>query len=567
MIVVRFHHYDGDPIDATRYVTAASFGYSVDAPWEWIDLTLSVPLSELERVFPGGVLGRDGGGRAYYLPSPSFVVVLEGAATFGSAALVWGFPDQIRAMIKVAPETGAPRVQVQLRAVSWFARMGRARIVVSGVTHTGFPPGTYYDVETWGRFLDPYLGDLAQATGPGAALAGIWPALGTLELPASLGGGRLGDEIPVVWDRETCATWAPLRLPQQERVPGIAISALASVLPRGSVLQWVQGSFAVEPRLIELFPTLDFPSYRDPVGGVLAEDSAFDVRAAAARVLSPSALGRALGGAQPVLLYRWRPFSLAPINSSTAAAVRARKGGGPVGVPAAERLAALTGASTTYGQDPVGLEDCARTQWGTFAADEIHALTVSWQDQDRVNGVYVKTPVAPGGDLFHGAVGEPVLDALDVRRHGLRMIDLEFPFLTPDQYIADTGGPSYQEIATALVDRGFHIAACSDTVFYGRAEVSTAYRPWLRQGVWVDLELPAADLYTESVGLEVRDRHSPRPSTNGATGYARQVVHRVQVDQTTGKITALGTTITLERLALFGPGQYPFPFPLRGGTP
>ena len=87
---------------------------------------------------------------------------------------------------------------------------------------------------------------------------------------------HIKDEIPLVWNRYTAWRFAPMRLPQQYIVPGEAINAWNSLLPSGTLGQWLTNNFQPDMQIVELFPSLEMPVLRtcDPPLQFPIEDSA-----------------------------------------------------------------------------------------------------------------------------------------------------------------------------------------------------------------------------------------------------------------------------------------------------
>lgn len=608
-------------IDVTKYVTHIDFSHSTQDPWEVINLELKIPWRELQRIMPGPVRGVKGGAR-YRHPSTGFWVVVRHynadtqyvpEAGNGYPAVAWGWVKRNKGGIKVVSKQtsdgGAPgqvvTKRIQITAVSWIKLLESSRIAITPDERSVITEGFWYTLQAWGAKIDQIIENGLDGTSPGRLFEILWadqetPGLCHILLPNTLASefgqdsGKqvvdrprmIKDEIPLIWDRATCAQYAPQRLPQMLWVPGSAFNAFGNTQPRGTLWQWLMQTFAVDPKLVELFPVLSYPSFRasDFGQGFPVEDTPGGVVAAPAqgRPLAGemTTLGKALG-AQPGLMYRLKPFLLAPLNQATGTRVRKQTEALNPALteddrqrlyeiqPMAERVAVATAKFTSYGQEPVDPLDLTDSGWYSFDQNEIVEFDFDYDEADRVNAVYVHTPLQPTTQIeLYGLLGVPVLSLRDVRKYGLRMYDVEWPFLPSSGDATEDGeqSASLSEQITALIDLFYAILGCEDESYnFGRGMlISKVYKPWLKAGNWITGELPPWDQVEDANGFLRAAGLSEEPLHSGFTAYATDVKHSCDVDAN-GTVTR-STMVTFERLALFGPELYPFPFPLRAAA-
>lgn len=603
-------------VDVTRYVTQLTWMHSTRSPWESITVDLCVPWEEWQRVLPGPVQGVRNGYR-YRHPSSGFWVVIrhynadmQDDPAYGSGwpAVAWGWCKRLDGGIKVVSqqgaEGGAPGMlvtkHVRLQAVSWIHMLNMSRIVITPSDQSVVTPGFWYNLKAWADKIDQIVENGLNGTSPGELLEKLWidqeaEGLCHMMLPNSLASGigrsvaeplLVKDQIPVIWDRATCAQYAPQRLPQHIWVPGSAFNAFGNTLPRGTLWQWIRQTFAVDERVVELFPVLSYPSKRRAVPGRNAPPFEDDPSGSTISIVpetgSPgeanmTALGKALG-AQPALMYRLKPMLLAPLTQTEGTKIRRQRAQNNPAlsdddrerlyeqVPFAQRVAQATGKFTSYGQQAIEPSDLTESNWYSFDLGEITEFDCQWDEDNRVNAVYVKTPLQPTTQMeLHGLLGVPVISERDVRKYGLRMYDVEWPFLPSGGTEAeanDQEGFTLTEQLTALIDLFYAILGSDDESYnFGTGRlVSKQYKPWIKAGNWVTGELPEWErVEVEGAGLGLLGGDGV---TSGFTAYAHTVVHSVTVQPNGGAILR-ETSIEFERLALFGPKLYPFPFPLR----
>jgi hypothetical protein len=573
-----------DVRDVTGHIVSLSFGSSTSSPYEPLSLSLAVPYGDWARVFPGLLVRRSaaGGtqaatervGQELRSPAPGFWVVVRLADARGDwPAIAWGRCNAVSLSLDVGQD-GMIHAFTDIQCESWLDFAARSRVVLTATQ--GFTAaGTHY-VGDWLRKLEGLFKGLTGHL-PGELLSDVWAQIMDLGLPTTLVEGDLGSvrtigqEIPVVWDRKSCADYAPLRLPQQLAVPGEIVQAFGGWEARGSLWGWIQQTFAPDSPIVEIFPSLEWPSDLRPAGAYKAGEPTRPEDGTGRPSTVPvngeprqtTKLGRALG-AQPVLMYRVKPLVLRAINQASADGLREELERRDPTVRSsewrklyahdtyAEIVAEETGKTTSYGQEPVSPHDLVMSGWYWWTREEVTEFRVSFSDSDRINAVYCKSWATPGTQLeLYGAHGVPVIDTLDAQRHGLRLYDGEWPF-----FEAGGAGDLGTRIS-ALSDLFWSLLSNTDTQhFFGTGSIGGEFRPWLRAGHWCAAGLPRGGVPAEQdSGLEGADG-------GGLTGYIESVTHELHVDPS-GKVSR-DTTLQLARVSMLGSGKYPVNLPLRG---
>lgn len=247
-------------------------------------------------------------------------------------------------------------------------------------------------------------------------------------LPLTLGGASL-NTLPVVYNTARAQQYAPERAPDLRGVHGLAVQLVsASALPTSTPWGLIAGAFDVEPSLIELFITIE-PHTSGP-------------------------LSERIGGT-PSIIYRLKPWISGRINSA-----------------AGLDLGAVNESTRAASQTPHRL-----------SGDQILNYQARLSDRDRANVIYLDGPfTASQGVESFGLLINPRVDQQDTSRAGSRVFKARWPFFPPrTRQEALKPHLNYMlDIAAAMIGQGHR---------YATATAATAYRPDLRAGLWVALEL------------------------------------------------------------------------------
>lgn len=549
---VEFVGFKGERRDVTRFVTSLSWLQGVVAPWETISLALRCDWVTLQQLLPGRDAGRRGvKGQVLQDPRPGFVVVVRDPS---GVALAWGRASRIRTRWTNNQEGASMTDAVEIACESWFAMLGRARLAcVSDVRYTsGLLVQTAPD---WYNLLTRTVLSRATQEPPGASFDRWWREAAAFRVPDALLGGRqgiLGEQVPLVHDRQSAAAFAPMRLPQTLRVPGTALQAFASAAARGSWLGWMQATFVGDPAMCELFPSLEYPTERtDPSDGPWRhlEDGAegriaISYTDAGARSWAGelTSLGLGLGGAQPVLVYRLRPGLTEPLTTTSALA---HPTGDAPDVPRAQEVGELGGLPTSYGQEQVGQRPLFGVQWYDLTPERVLDVDLSWDDGDRINGVGVSlSGVGAAGMGLWGALGQPIMGGRsEIENHGLRLLEVDWPICPPGVVASDLSTDQERlqaqigDRVTALAEMAWACGAAVDRDFFpARVTVQAAFSPYSRAGHWLRVD----------AGQGRR-----------LVGYVDRVVHSWRADED-GKFSGR-STFTLSRVAFGDSAALAFP--------
>jgi hypothetical protein len=550
---VEFVGWQGEARDVTRFVTSLSWSCSVLAPWETITLGLRCDWVTLQQLIPGQDNGRRGvAGQVLQDPRPGFVVVVRDPL---GVALAWGRAARIRTRWSNNPEGASMTDAVEIACESWLSMLARARLVC--VSSPEYAVGAaLVTVPEWYDLLTQTVLSRGLVSPPGESFDRWWRAAGAaFRVPDQLmGGGQgiYGTQIPLVFDRQSAAAYAPMRLPQTLRVPGTSLQAYGSASVRGSWLGWMQSTFVGDPSLCEMFPSLEYPTervdasdgpWRDPEdgveGGIAIPYTDLGARSFAGELTT---LAQGLGGAQPVLIYRQRPGLVEPLTTSSA--LNHARGDAPE-VPRAQEVGELEWLPTSYAQEPIGQRPLFGVRWYDLDPQQVLDVDLSWDDSDRINGVNVSLSGAGAvGVGLWGALGQPIVGGRsEVENHGLRLLEVDWPICPPGVNVSELSKDQERlraqigDKVTALAEIVWALGAGVDRDFFpARVTVQAAFAPYSRAGHWLRVDA--------GQGRKL-------------TGYIDRVIHSMRAEDD-GKLSAR-STFTLSRVALGEGAQAPFP--------
>ena len=313
--------------------------------------------------------------------------------------------------------------------------------------------GHIYNLKSWGRILKGLLTAPFQNRNVGAVLRRVFNYFSpSYRLPKKLADGKTLFSIPVVYDHSSSERYAPTRKLYHRSVYGLAVNAAQNPLPQGTAWNMIASSFDVDLNLIELFPSLE------PAKGT-------------------GALTKALG-ATPVLIYRWKPFVFGKSNP-----------------PKGENEEIADALETSH----------------FIQAGDILNVGLSTSDADRVNAVYIDTPLneSRGVEAF-GLVGTPKLNRGDIEQVGLRMYRGQWPFFPQGQKSKNV---SLNDAVQHIINIAHKIMI--NNHLYVRGTITTKQRLDLRQGEWVKLELKHPITKHELFAYIENIRHTTRTLLNG----------------------------------------------------
>ena len=414
--------------DITPFVRGCRWGGGVNEPWGSATLILDIPSNLLFSVLPGrkvslGPLSQanaqsqqpnpnaEFSGQAVgYTPETGFWVAIGHTATGGGVAITKGRKKgyglyrarQISVGMSVEEATGLKVTDpITVVCQNWLSFVGGSHVNFSPVDLGWGVPGMTFTLKDWAAAIDAQLESVFQRP-LGELWAKLWPILATTVFPPTLGGKEAGNQIPIVYDEATAQRYAPMRAGSCEPVVGYELQHV--VTPPGStLLSILKGLFAADPRVVEIFPSVEYWSDAVPTEGV-------------------TALGTALG-ASPVLIYRMRPWLLQAITAENVSK--------SVGIPMTGQTAceqvnmAQSPSSTDPGVMPL--------DWYNVPAHHVLDCRWSWYEEDRVNKVYAGTFATGADPATEGVLNHSLVrDTEEIRRHGLRKTDVKWPFMSAE---------------------------------------------------------------------------------------------------------------------------------------
>ena len=236
------------PTNVTQYTTNVTWTHSVRAPYETIQLELVFPGSVFQSIMPG-IKHRE----STRAPATGFWVVLylpNEDADSGPiwTAVHWGYATQLRIRSSVGA-TGAQTVSVSVVCESWVGLLRRNTVFLAAGSNY-VREGSSYDLRGWSDAMSTLLASSLNKP-PGDTLAKMFHLMAVQLLPNTLarvmgdylewsaervtavpfGDGAavesspskcylFRDVIKVVWNRELCAKYAPMRVLNHKEVAG-----------------------------------------------------------------------------------------------------------------------------------------------------------------------------------------------------------------------------------------------------------------------------------------------------------------------------------------------------------
>lgn len=425
-MIVELHEHNSVPRILTDSVGSLSYTHSVKGSVS-ASLTLYLPLAEWGGEIP---------------VKPGAWLVIRDLLTM--SAHWWGYVTGVstgRSVARGATPHGVDTIPVQVSAASFVDLLAQAQIILAPAIATRIP-GAVYQFTSWEPVMKKWMESMKLAT-PGLLLAQVFLAMAQQPLPLSLGGGTLGQGVPVAHT----ALLAPLALAGRfDAVPGQSIQAFKNVLPRGTIWSMIQGTFGADPALVELFHGT-YPSGSSQHGGGVP--------------LTPLEIAL---NCTTRLIYR-----MAPLHPT-------------LGCTGAGALA--TGTFVLPPTDvPIPLAESDVLDW-----------SVSWSDGARKNGYW--TDVFQLGSQMgaYGILAQPLFEGqpfFDAGNHGLRMHEVSWPF-----WPTSPKDVPIQMNLQAIIDYAAHVLQQGHLM--GRGSLTIRPNAKFRPGQWV-----VADVGARKAGIPV----------------------------------------------------------------
>jgi len=557
--------------DVTQFVSSIRIGHSINPPWDTMTIQLQLPRHLLDLILTG-----DPGEKGHrHIHTGGWVVVRAnswtGDDTIKGPAIGFGCVENIKFAFQDVG--GISDVPVQgttacvIDCISWFTAAGRSNVRLA-ITDEKTTEGGIQDANSWFPIIAEAI---TNSTSPdlGYCLQQLWEKTCKMATPDTLTDELFGNIVPVVYNAHLAGNYAPDRAGAMLPVRGQSFLNLPVILPESDLWQWLGSTFVPDANIVELFPSLEYPHLGPGKGQstpvmtayealgtpepdrdiFLAEHSAEWVpdkskgprgdkvvegadRFGESTVPRPllTQLGAALKGANPVLVYRLKPYLMHPINQEN--------WGRPT---MSEKLKINQVAVRPEHRGPAA-------QWYVVTESEGLSMDVEYSESDRVNMTFVRPSYMQTGALrAYTQVGQVTMPKpLDFNRYGLRAYEPTWPYIpegTPVSaaetaaFVAEEeaksklgvlGAPSLAFGAVAATSSNIMDdftamnelvwALCGSAEKFAHATLRTRAKPWCRAGHWM----------SGSLGM---------PANGGPvtlvhwTGYIEAVEHTFEVDR------------------------------------
>tara|TARA_Y100000592_G_scaffold10880_1_gene15441 strand:- start:31125 stop:32546 length:1422 start_codon:yes stop_codon:yes gene_type:complete len=316
---------------------------------------------------------------------------------------------------------------ISITAQSFIAPLVESQLYLSAKEQLR---GHIYEVNSYGRLLKSAISSaFRNKTNVGRVLGTLYSTLSKpYRLPKTLASGKSLQAIPVIFSRERADQFAPLRSNLYRHVFGLALNA-SHIRPTGAPWSALTALFDADPSIIELFPSLEPKSTKGEISNAL--------------------------GSTPVIMYRLKPFIFKN--------------------PRRQEV----------DPDSPQVQEHARNVKTLITSSEIIRVGFSVKSADRINGVYVDTPLnaSRGVDPF-GILGRPTIDREDVSRAGLRLYRGQWPFLPVGRNTKPESLTREIQHIISLVDQ-----IARDQHRYINGTATTRQRLDINAGHWIKLEI------------------------------------------------------------------------------
>lgn len=481
-----------------------------------------------------------------YIQPGDWIVVRDGRGytTF------FGRTTSVQEALTVGEEGGVVLTPIQVQVESWLDFLSRVELFSPGGSLTR-SVGTLFSLSDWGSIMASAVGEYSSGL-LGEALARLFPKIARVRLPATLGGGWLGDMVEVVHDDATAGLYAPEIIVDPLPPGGGFPQNLSMKSVRSSAYGLLRATFVPEPKLIELFPYLSMGDVQGDLRtmsqetGALSSSVQSDVVGAGSSSLveierataPPSTLASYLRS-RPVLVYRIRPWRQKPLSQSMFSIVNESRRYQSIDIQASQTLA--PGAALTEDE----MEAAARVAIGQvfdrvtwspqtlvhIPSEIVHSIQTARTDSSRLNCVYT---VLTGKDSLVAVedAGLPVKDSSDIERHGLRTSSPTWPLKIPNGFEG-----SWVQYMRAVCVQILQFHHKDHKLSSGNMHL--AHTRAMTNNKFPRSALSAGRPFITDV---------PRLGTV-FSGYAKKVVHSVNVTKDSGAISA-------NTMVVFDRGQY-----------
>ena len=287
--------------------------------------------------------------------------------------------------------------------------------------------------------------------------------------------------------------------------------------------------------------------------------------------LGLNVIQKGLGGSQPVLVYRMKPKQFVALNHIEATKLLRSRVGQHSHLYWRLLAKPTISEKAGFNQWVITIPHQSAheiTHWYDYDASKVKSFQVSYNDGDRVNGVYVKPPEMAKSQMeLHGMLGEPMIQNRDVVKHGLRLHDPDYPFFPTGMADQTFLNSNMAVLINVLNEEMFCQYSSNDEQgFFGSGSVEIEYCPWIKAGHWCGGAFPESHKVDNpiaySADLEKDERlDRVRSAEPGWAGYIKEVRHTVRVDTKSGRVAA-STRLTLSDVSIIGRTVYQYTVPM-----
>tara|TARA_Y100000114_G_scaffold81963_1_gene75671 strand:- start:3479 stop:4873 length:1395 start_codon:yes stop_codon:yes gene_type:complete len=411
--------------DLTEYCVSVQVEIGINAPYQSASVDIKVPLELIRDVLPHYE-------ETATIDLDTWIVISdhiehEGVkrAVFLGRLTAVSYGVEADNTIESAGIISTPLISIT--AQSFIAPLIESQLYLSAKQEL---KGHIYEVNSYGRLLKRATSSaFKNKTNVGKVLKTLYDTLSNpYRLPETLAGGKSLDAVPVIFSRQRAETFAPQRSELYRHVFGLAINA-SHIRPTGAPWSALTALFDADPSIIELFPSLEPQSTKGAISTAL--------------------------GSTPVIIYRLKPFIFeTPMNQEV-------------------------------DPDSAQVQEHARNVKVLVTSSEIITIGFSVNSTDRINGVYIDTPLnaSRGVDPF-GILGRPIIDRDDVSRAGLRLYRGQWPFLPVGRNSQARSFTRQIQHIISLVNQ-----IVRDQHRYINGTATTRQRLDINAGQWIKLEI------------------------------------------------------------------------------
>jgi len=416
---------DKETFDITEYCTSVQVQIGLYAPYQNASVDVKIPLELIRDALP------------HYedtatIDIDTWMVISDHIEYEGvQRAIFLGRMTAISYGVEALTEKESAGIistpLISITAQSFIAPLVESQLYLSAKQHL---KGHIYEVNSYGRLLKNAISSaFSNKRNVGRVLHTLYNTLSKpYRLPDTLAGGRSLDAVPVIFSRKRADQFAPQRSELYRHVFGLALNA-SHVRPTGAPWSALTALFDADPSIIEMFPSLEPSSSKGDISKAL--------------------------GSTPVIMYRLKPF------------IFNRPRGQDVD------------------PDSSQVQEHARNVKTLISSSEIIRVGYSVKSADRINGVYVDTPLnaSRGVDPF-GILGRPTIDREDVSKSGLRLYRGQWPFFPVGRNTKPQSLTNELQYIIGLIDQ-----IARDQHRYVNGTATTRQRLDINAGQWIKLEI------------------------------------------------------------------------------